>query len=194
MDRKTQALTALRFIIEALRAPGVQRAEHLPPKGEGASGRLGDCRIITSRCLYGMDMNPIAVELAKISLWLVAMLKGRPFSSAHHWFCDPTVRNTGKPNISRPGLERLGRLPRNASGNRYRVSPNAGPAIPRIDSNDKRGMLAQASASGASVVMAPETGQDSHRASSRLCCRAVACAAPNRRRRGNAGFSKLRQE
>ena len=29
------------------------------------------------RCLYGVDLNPLAVELAKLSLWLVTLSKGR---------------------------------------------------------------------------------------------------------------------
>ena len=41
-------------------------------------------RLIASRCLYGVDKNPMAVELAKVSLWLVTMMKGRPFSFLDH--------------------------------------------------------------------------------------------------------------
>src|SRR5690606_13840330 len=36
------------------------------------------------RCLYGVDMNPLAVELAKLSLWLVTLSKGRPFGFLDH--------------------------------------------------------------------------------------------------------------
>jgi hypothetical protein len=41
-------------------------------------------RLVASRCLYGVDKNPMAVELAKVSLWLVTMMKGRPFSFLDH--------------------------------------------------------------------------------------------------------------
>jgi len=41
-------------------------------------------RLIASRSLYGVDINPMAVELAKLSLWLVTMMKGRPFSFLDH--------------------------------------------------------------------------------------------------------------
>lgn len=41
-------------------------------------------RLIASRCLYGVDKNPMAVELAKVSLWLVTLMKGRPFSFLDH--------------------------------------------------------------------------------------------------------------
>ncbi|NKY12717.1 Eco57I restriction-modification methylase domain-containing protein [Streptomyces somaliensis] len=40
---------------------------------------------VVSRCVYGVDLNPMAVELAKVSLWLEAMEPGRPlgFLDAH---------------------------------------------------------------------------------------------------------------
>lgn len=41
-------------------------------------------RLIASRCLYGVDINPMAVELAKLSIWLVTMLKNRPFNFLDH--------------------------------------------------------------------------------------------------------------
>ncbi|MCX5314787.1 DNA methyltransferase [Streptomyces sp. NBC_00154] len=33
---------------------------------------------VVARCVYGVDLNPMAVELAKVSLWLEAMEPGRP--------------------------------------------------------------------------------------------------------------------
>lgn len=41
-------------------------------------------RLIAERCLYGIDLNPLAVELAKLSLWLVTLAKGRPFGFLDH--------------------------------------------------------------------------------------------------------------
>lgn len=41
-------------------------------------------RLIAERCLYGVDMNPLAVELAKLSLWLTTLAKGRPFGFLDH--------------------------------------------------------------------------------------------------------------
>ena len=37
-------------------------------------------RDVVGRCLYGIDVNPMAVELCKISLWLEAIEPGRPLS------------------------------------------------------------------------------------------------------------------
>jgi hypothetical protein len=45
-------------------------------------------RLIAERCLYGVDLNPLAVELAKLSIWLVTLSKGRPFG-----FLDHNLRN-----------------------------------------------------------------------------------------------------
>lgn len=35
---------------------------------------------VVDRCIYGVDLNPLAAELAKVSLWLEAMQAGRPLS------------------------------------------------------------------------------------------------------------------
>lgn len=43
-------------------------------------------RLIAERCLYGVDMNPLAVELAKLSIWLITLAKGRPFGFLDHNF------------------------------------------------------------------------------------------------------------
>ncbi|OJY47496.1 type IIL restriction-modification enzyme MmeI [Pseudonocardia sp. 73-21] len=36
-------------------------------------------RLAAEHCLYGVDVNPLAVEMAKLSLWLVTMDRERPF-------------------------------------------------------------------------------------------------------------------
>ena len=41
-------------------------------------------RLIAERCLYGVDKNPLAVELAKLSLWLTTLAKRRPFGFLDH--------------------------------------------------------------------------------------------------------------
>jgi len=57
--------------VEPLPAGAEVRAEHAR-------------RFIAERCLYGVDLNPLAVELAKLSLWLVTLAKGRPFGFLDH--------------------------------------------------------------------------------------------------------------
>ncbi len=41
-------------------------------------------RLVADRCLYGVDKNPLAVEMAKLSLWLVTLQKDRPFTFLDH--------------------------------------------------------------------------------------------------------------
>jgi hypothetical protein len=41
-------------------------------------------RFIADRCLYGVDKNPMAVEMAKLSLWLITLQKDRPFTFLDH--------------------------------------------------------------------------------------------------------------
>ena len=41
-------------------------------------------RLVADRCLYGVDKNPMAVEMAKLSLWLVTLDRGRPFTFLDH--------------------------------------------------------------------------------------------------------------
>lgn len=41
-------------------------------------------RAVTDHCLYGVDRNPMALEMAKLSLWLTTMAKERPFTFLDH--------------------------------------------------------------------------------------------------------------
>jgi hypothetical protein len=41
-------------------------------------------RIVAQRCLYGVDKNPMAVDLAKLSLWLATLAKNHPFTFLDH--------------------------------------------------------------------------------------------------------------
>ncbi|MCE3007292.1 MAG: restriction endonuclease [Bacteroidetes bacterium] len=41
-------------------------------------------RMVLKRCIYGLDKNPMAVELAKVSLWLHTFTMGAPLSFLDH--------------------------------------------------------------------------------------------------------------
>jgi hypothetical protein len=41
-------------------------------------------RLVMKRCIYGVDLNPLAVELAKLSLWLHSFTMGAPLSFLDH--------------------------------------------------------------------------------------------------------------
>jgi hypothetical protein len=41
-------------------------------------------RDVIGRCLYGVDVNPMAAELCRVSLWMEALVPGRPLSFLDH--------------------------------------------------------------------------------------------------------------
>lgn len=41
-------------------------------------------RTVADRCLYGVDINSMAVEMAKLSLWLITLQRDRPFTFLDH--------------------------------------------------------------------------------------------------------------
>ncbi|HEY9695842.1 MAG TPA: DNA methyltransferase [Trichocoleus sp.] len=78
------------FLVEACRqlADAVEAAwnrdglpETLP---EGEEPLLYARRLVAQRCLYGVDKNPFAVNLARLSLWLFTLSKSMPFTFLDH--------------------------------------------------------------------------------------------------------------
>ena len=60
-------------------------------------------RMVLKRCVYGVDKNPMAVELAKVSLWLHTFTVGAPLSFLdHHLRCGDSLFGTWV----RPAAER----------------------------------------------------------------------------------------
>jgi hypothetical protein len=41
-------------------------------------------RMVAERCLYGVDVNRLAVDIAKVSLWLTTLRRDRPFTFVDH--------------------------------------------------------------------------------------------------------------
>jgi hypothetical protein len=65
----------------AVSSPGSNEVPVPPdPEEQAALAR----RLVADRCLYGVDKNPMAVEMAKLSMWLVTLAKGRPFTFLDH--------------------------------------------------------------------------------------------------------------
>ncbi len=49
-------------------------------------------RLVIERCIFGVDKNPLAVELAKLSLWLHTVAKDKPLSFLdHHLRCGDSL-------------------------------------------------------------------------------------------------------
>jgi len=57
------------------------QAPALPPDEEEV---LHAQRLVAQRSLYGVDKNPMAVDLAKLSLWLATLAKDHPFTFLDH--------------------------------------------------------------------------------------------------------------
>jgi hypothetical protein len=78
------------FLVEAcrllgerlLRAWEVHKATPRVPDDEDALAHAR--RLVAERCLYGVDKNVFAVDLAKLSLWLATLAREHPFTFLDH--------------------------------------------------------------------------------------------------------------
>jgi hypothetical protein len=64
----------------AKRLAGVRTGDEEP----GPDAVRTALRDVIGRCIYGVDVNPMAVELCKVSLWLEALEPGKPLSFLDH--------------------------------------------------------------------------------------------------------------
>ena len=65
-------------------------------------------RMVLKQCIYGVDKNPLTVELAKVSLWLHSFTVGAPLSFLdHHLRCGDSLVG-GRVNYATRDLGRLG--------------------------------------------------------------------------------------
>ena len=64
------------FLTELLNELGVE--------GNMESGTAHWRRWVVENCIYGVDIHPLAVELAKLSLWILSMAKDQPLSFLRH--------------------------------------------------------------------------------------------------------------
>jgi hypothetical protein len=76
-------VAACRFLASAYEAALV-RAGACHPSDVDEPERAAFRRAIAERCLYGVDLNPMAVQLARLSLWLATLAADRPLSFLDH--------------------------------------------------------------------------------------------------------------
>ncbi|MBI4529872.1 MAG: type I restriction endonuclease subunit M [Deltaproteobacteria bacterium] len=67
-------------------------------------------RRIVEHCLYGVDLNPAAVQLAQVALWIESLAGDRPLSFfAHHIRCGNSLLGSSLANYDRPPHPKLGK-------------------------------------------------------------------------------------
>jgi hypothetical protein len=79
------------FLVEACRAIGERLVkawdrwqETRPAIPDDEDEELHARRLVAQRCLYGVDKNPRAVDLARLSLWLATLAKDHEFTFLDH--------------------------------------------------------------------------------------------------------------
>ena len=104
-DRTIEAMAEAEALSEGYASPLAGRIEAIREtilanaEAEGwaiDAARLDDRhivrRMVLKRCIYGVDKNPMAVELAKVSLWLHTFTVGAPLSFLdHHLRCGDSL-------------------------------------------------------------------------------------------------------
>lgn len=99
-DATPEAILALRVVDPAMGSGAflVAACRYLASEYAGALVRCGRClpgdldeedrlnfrRLVAQRCLYGVDLNPMAVQLARLSLWLATLAPDRPLTFLDH--------------------------------------------------------------------------------------------------------------
>ena len=83
-------------------------APHMTETGSDETELAYWRRRVVESCVYGVDLNPMAVELAKLSLWLHTVAKGEPLSFLdHHIRCGNSLIGAKIENLSNlPELRR----------------------------------------------------------------------------------------
>ncbi len=67
-------------------------------------------RRIVEHCLYGVDLNPAAVQLAQVALWIESLAGDRPLSFfAHHIRCGNSLLGSSLATFDQPPHPRLGK-------------------------------------------------------------------------------------
>jgi type I restriction-modification system DNA methylase subunit len=95
------------FLVEAVNFI----AQYLVSLGLGPMADLGNeseltywRRRVVQSCIYGVDVNPLAVELAKLSLWPLTAAEGRPLSFLdHHLRCGDSLLGVRMADLNMDG-------------------------------------------------------------------------------------------
>ncbi len=78
------------FLVEVIRqladrlVDSWRRGNTMPELPRDEDPVLHARRLIAQKCIYGVDKNPLAVDLARLSIWLVTFAKEHPFTFVDH--------------------------------------------------------------------------------------------------------------
>lgn len=121
------------FLLAAARRLGMELARIRTGEDEPAPEPVrAAVRDVIAHCIYGVDKNPLAVELARVALWLESQARGKPLTFLDHRIrrgdsligvLDPQVLKAGLPDAAfeplsgddkgvATGAKRLNRQPR----------------------------------------------------------------------------------
>jgi hypothetical protein len=75
------------FLLGAARRAAARIAKHRSPGAPSQDEFQHALREVVSHCIYGVDRNPMAVELCKVALWIEALEPGKPLT-----FLDSQIR------------------------------------------------------------------------------------------------------
>src|SRR5205814_9903088 len=76
-------LRACQFLAEEIATNPYTEADHAANSTGESTLSYWKRRVVES-CLYGVDLNPMAVELAKLALWLETVAADRPLTFLDH--------------------------------------------------------------------------------------------------------------
>ena len=76
-------VAACRYLARAYET-AIIRDGGLSPADVDASARANFRRVIAQRCLFGVDINPMAVQLGRLSLWLTTLAHDKPLTFLDH--------------------------------------------------------------------------------------------------------------
>ncbi len=138
----------------------------------GEADRADFRRLVAQHCLYGVDLNPMAVQVARLSMWLTTLARGRPLSFLDH-------RLVAGDSLAGATLEDVSRQPPGGSSSR-----RASGLLPLFESDDAAAAMRSVVPVRDSLAAASDDTADAVHAKERMLAatRAPSCAMTALRR------------
>ncbi len=160
------------FLVAACRYLARAYEDALVGEGRAVPGdlsepeRAGFRRLVAERCLFGVDINPTAVQLGRLSLWLATMSADRPLT-----FLDHHLR-TGN-SLSGASLADVARQPPSARGSAVRAA-----RLPLFEGDAADQAIGETISTRLSIATGPGDTLEQVRAKERLMASLISEAAP----------------